>query len=102
MAPNDVYGYCVVAGGGRHRNCQHYSMDIANCKIACSVDVDCQGYSYISDYTRCYVYTTSECQSGFTLNNHDYTGVIKHQYSAWSQGVSEYGCYIKQKGKQHS
>ena len=94
MAPNDVYGYCVVAGGGRHRNCQHYSMDIANCKIACSVDVECKGYSYISKgYRKCYVYTTGDCQSGFTLGNHDHTAAIRHYHY---QTDSEYGCYIKQ------
>ena len=93
-------GYCVeyttIKTGARHEHCRCTSNNenIETCRIRCDNDYECIGYSYRSEGSKCYLYTTSTCSDGCNKRSTGRIGEMKEVTRD-----DESGCFIKKLGK---
>ena len=94
-------GYCVLAGysdhqARKHEHCQCRDVKmISKCQEMCHNDDMCNGYSFATVSNKCYLYTTSPCDSNCYKKKSGSIGDIVQKSQKNSQ---ESGCYIKERG----
>ena len=97
-----VLGYCVPVGSlnAKAEHCRCSNIDsLAKCKELCQNDDKCNGFSLFKEYSNCYIYTSSNCDSTKKCykKNQKYPGEIKATFV--NTKSKESGCYIKKRGK---
>ena len=95
-------GSCVVLGQDanyqkKHQNCRCSSIATINdCSEKCENDHQCKAYTYAKKYSKCYLFTTTDCKDGCSRMKWGNTGRIIEKYQ---KNSAESGCFIKKRRK---
>ena len=95
-------GFCSVPGEAqylgrsKHCSCEITNDTIHHCKGWCDEDIQCQGYSFHTTNSRCFLYTDAYCSSHDSCTKNNENGKGGNLVAVASS--QESGCFSKIKG----